>query len=116
MVRSAADPASELSLNDLPRLLQDAEGWEGLRAALSRGESGTIDGAWGSAAALAAATLAAEEPPCLLVVVPSLAGVTPWAEDLASFLGHRPAVFPGYETWPPPTDKGRLAPETSARL
>src|SRR5207248_2253337 len=95
MVKSAADPASELSLSDLPRLLRAAEGWDGLRAALSRGESGTVDGAWGSAAALAAAALAAEQPPCLLVVVPSLADITPWAEDLASFLGRRPAVFPG---------------------
>jgi transcription-repair coupling factor (superfamily II helicase) len=116
MTSSAADPARELTLTDLPRLLQSTAGWDDLRAALAASESGTIDGAWGSSAALAAAALAVERPPCLLIVVPSLADVEPWVEDLASFLGSRPTIFPGYETWPPPTDKGRLAPETSARL
>src|SRR5579883_1262883 len=116
MTPPATGPVQNLSLTDLPRLLQQTEGWAGLRSALAAGQSGTIDGAWGSAGSLAAAALAADDPPCLLVVVPSPADVGPWAEDLTSFLGTRPAVFPGYETWPPPTDKGRLAPETSARL
>src|SRR4051794_30981003 len=107
--------ADDLALPDLPRLLRTADGWADVRAALARGESGTIDGAWGSSAALAAAALA-EEGGCLLVVVPGVADAGLWAEDLATFLGRRPTVFPAFETWPPPTDKGRLLPEAAERL
>ncbi len=106
----------ELSLSDLPALLRATEGWGALRAALPRRESGTIDGAWGSSAALAVATLAAEKPPAVLVVVPNVTDVGPWAEDLACFAGTRPLVFPAWETWPAPTHQGRLAPETAERL
>jgi transcription-repair coupling factor (superfamily II helicase) len=116
MAAPAAAPAPEPTLTDLPGLLRAADGWAPLRAGLLRGESGTVDGAWGSAAALATAALAAEGPPCLLVVVPGHADVDPWAEDLASFLGTRPAVFPAWEAWPPQNDRGRLPPETAARL
>ncbi|QEL20335.1 transcription-repair coupling factor [Limnoglobus roseus] len=106
----------ELHLADLPTLLRATDGWAALRAALGQHESGTIDGAWGSSAALAAATLAREKPPALLIVVPNVTDVGPWAEDLACFLGERPFVFPAWETWPPPTHQGRLAPETAERL
>ena len=73
--------------------LAESDGWAGLRAALSAGQSGTIDGAWGSSAALAAATLAADAPGTLLVVVPNPADADPWANDLHSLFGTRPAVF-----------------------
>ena len=112
----AAEPATTFPLTDLPRLLRDTEGWDGLRAALGKSESGTIDGAWGSTGALAVAALAAERPPALLVVVANPTDVGPWAEDLASFTGVRPTIFPAWETWPAPTHQGRLAPETVTRL
>ena len=103
-------------LDALPRLLQAADGWAKLRAALAAGQSGTIDGAWGSAAALAVAALALDCPGTVLAVVPHVGDVGPWAEDLVSFTKARPATFPAYETWPPPTHKGQLDPATSARL
>src|SRR5947207_14119928 len=79
-------------LRALPELLTASEGWAGLRAALVAGHSGTIDGAWGSAAALAAATLAADTPGTLLIILPNPADPAPWAAHLNSFTGIRPAV------------------------
>ena len=99
---------------DLPRALRGTEGWGELRAALAAGRSGTIDGAWGSAAAAAVAALAADAP--VLAVVPGLADVDPWADDLTSFTGGRTAVFPAHESWPPVATRGRIADETGQRL
>ncbi|MFO0851755.1 MAG: transcription-repair coupling factor [Gemmataceae bacterium] len=103
-------------MTDLAARLHAAEGWAGLRAALAAGRSGTIDGAWGSAAALAIAALAADAAGPVLAVVPGVAELGPWAEDLASFLAAKPEVFPAHDTWPPPTARGRLADETGRRL
>ena len=111
---TATGPASEFGLSDLPGLLRAAEGWAGLRAALAAGKSGTVDGAWGSAAAAAIAALAADFP--VLAVVPGVADLDGWAEDLAGFTGARPALFPAHETWPPQTVRGRISDETAARL
>lgn len=105
-----------IELADVAALIRTSDGWEGLRAALKQNESGTIDGAWGSSAALAVAALASEKPTALLVVVPSVTDVGHWLEDIASFSGLRPHCFPAWETWPPPTHQGRLAPETAERL
>ena len=84
-----AAPA-DAGLRALPGLLHKAEGWAALRAALTAGRSGTVDGAWGSSASLAAAALATDAPGTLLVVVPSPADVSAWVEDIASFTGTRP--------------------------
>jgi transcription-repair coupling factor (superfamily II helicase) len=111
---TATGTVSEFGLSDLPRLLAAGEGWAGLRAALAAGKSGTIDGAWGSAAAAAVAALAADAP--VLAVVPAISDLEPWAEDLTGFAGGRPAVFPAHETWPPPTVRGRITVETTQRL
>ncbi|HEY3787557.1 MAG TPA: transcription-repair coupling factor, partial [Urbifossiella sp.] len=113
---AAAASASAEGLLSLPGRLQAAEGWASLRAALDAGQSGTIDGAWGSAAALAAAALAADAPATLLVVVPGAADSPSFVEDLASFSGIRPTVFEAWETWPPATHKGKLDPATTSRL
>ncbi len=109
-------PASAEGLESLPGLLHAAEGWAALRAALDAGYSGTIDGAWGSSAALAAAALAADAPSTILAVVPTVGDQISWVEDLASFTGTRPAVFEAWETWPPATNRGKLDPATSSRL
>src|SRR4051794_34290540 len=82
-----AEPAAADGLRALPPLLHAAEGWAGLRAALAGRRSGTVDGAWGSSAALAVAALAADAPGTLLVLVPGSADVPSWAEDLTSFTG-----------------------------
>ncbi|MEO2091000.1 MAG: DEAD/DEAH box helicase, partial [Gemmataceae bacterium] len=107
---------TELTLLTVPSLLGRGDGWAGLRAAIQTGHAGGIDGAWGSSAAAAVAALAAETPHPLLVVVPHLTDVTPWAEDLAGFAGVRPIVFPAFETWPVVERAGKIAPETGQRL
>jgi transcription-repair coupling factor (superfamily II helicase) len=110
-----AAPA-DAGLRALPALLSESEGWAEVRAALAAGHSGTIDGAWGSSAALAAAALSLDVPGTLLVVVPNPAHADPWADDLASFTGSRPAVFEAWEGWPLPPNKGKLDPISTSRL
>lgn len=85
---------------DLRAVLREAEGVEGVVAALRTGGAGTIDGAWGSAAALACATLASETPATLVVVLAHPGDVDAWVNDLASFCNARPTVFPAFESWP----------------
>ena len=51
-----ADAAPD-TLADLPRLLRDAEGFADVVQALRAGRAGTIDGAWGSSAALSTAAV-----------------------------------------------------------
>jgi len=106
--------APALGLADLPRRLAETEGWAPLRAALDSRQSGTIDGAWGSAAAAAVAALALDRP--VLVVVPTVSEQGTWVEDLASFAGQRPSVVPAHDTWPPPPTRGRISDETAGRL
>ncbi len=116
MTTAAVAAPADAGLRALPNLLEKTEGWAELRAALLSGRSGTVDGAWGSSAALAAATLAAETPGTLLVVVPNPTDVEPWQEDIASFTGTRPALFEAWESWPVTSNKGKLDPITTSRL
>ncbi|HEY8503026.1 MAG TPA: transcription-repair coupling factor, partial [Gemmataceae bacterium] len=106
MPPALAVPHKLTALTDLPALLTASEGWPELLAALRARRSGTIDGAWGSSAALAAAGLAREAPSVLLVVIPHIADLEQWALDLASFAGERPTTFPAWETWPPEATAG----------
>ena len=99
---------------DTPRRQRGLGGAAG--ASLAAGQSGTIDGAWGSSAALAAAALAADTPGTLLVVLPNPSDVEPWAHDLTSFMGVRPAVFEAWEGWPVPSNRGKLDSTSTARL
>ena len=116
MTASAARRAPDLHLTDLPALLSASEGWCELRAALRRGHSGVIDGAWGSSTALATAAVTRDAPGPVLLIVPSPADLSGWTEDLASFLSARPALFPAHETWPVTPDRGRISAEASQRL
>ena len=103
-------------LLSLPGLIRQADGWAALQAALASGNCGTIDGAWGSAGALAVAALSEHVTGTLLVAVPSPADPAPWAEDLTSFTGVRPSIFQTWEGWPLPPNKGKLDPITASRL
>ncbi len=105
-----------LTLKTLPARLATGPAWAGLRAALDSGTAGTIDGAWGSSAAVAVAALTLNAPGPVVVVVPSPAEVPPWTGDLTSFLGTAPPVFPAHDTWPPTATRGRISDETSGRL
>jgi transcription-repair coupling factor (superfamily II helicase) len=116
MTTATAEVPAATGLRALPELLTTAQGWGALRAALAAGKSGTLDGAWGSAAALAVAALAADAPGTLLVVLPSPADLGPWAEDLATFAGERPVAFEAWDGWPLPPNKGKLDSTTTARL
>src|SRR5438270_13735958 len=94
----ATDVAPKVdSLADLPPLLRNAPGWPELVAALRTRRSGTIDGAWGSAASLATAALGLEAAGTLLVVLAHPGDVAPWTGDLLSFGGRRPTLFPAWE-------------------
>src|SRR4051812_23095559 len=86
------------SLADLPQLLQTAEGFAPLAAALRAGRSGTVDGAWGSAAPLAVAALAREAPGPVLIVTAHPADLDALAGDLHSLTARRPAVFPALDS------------------
>src|SRR5262245_9727849 len=74
-------------LTDLTRLVPAAEGFADLAAALAAGRAGTVDGAWGSSAALTAAALAERAPATVLVVIAHPGDLDAWAADLHSFSG-----------------------------
>jgi transcription-repair coupling factor (superfamily II helicase) len=87
-------------LRHLPRLLQHAEGFSAVLAAVEEGRSATIDGAWGSSAALAVASLAVRLPRTLLVVIAHPGDLDAWVGDLASFSGVQLMVFPAWDNYP----------------
>jgi transcription-repair coupling factor (superfamily II helicase) len=81
-------------------MLPGEEGYVDLLAALKNGKSGTIDGAWGSAAPLTCAALAHDVPATLLVVLAHVGDVDDFADDIATFFGKRPELFPAWERSP----------------
>jgi transcription-repair coupling factor (superfamily II helicase) len=97
--RPALSPTLD-SLTDLTRLIQLAEGFHPLVAALQNGHGATVDGAWGSSGALATAALGLHASSTVLVVLAHPRDVDGWVEDLAGFAGVRPVVFPAWENLP----------------
>ena len=91
-------------LTALVSLLETTPGFEKLIAALESGNSGTIDGAWGSSSALSAATLSLRCGGTTLVVLPREADLDDYADDLAAFLGEPPILFPAWASLPQETD------------
>ncbi len=89
------------SLNELASGLLNAEGFADVLASLKRGESASIDGAWGSSCALSATGVAASAPGSVLVVVPRIRDVERFSHDLMGFLPERETiVFPAWESLP----------------
>ncbi|MGL6075061.1 MAG: transcription-repair coupling factor [Fimbriiglobus sp.] len=105
-----------MQLADLVARFRECEGWAALREAARSAGSGSVDGAWGSAAAAAMVALAQELTAPLVVLLANPAEVTPWLGDVTSFLGAKPAHFPAHDSWPPVVVRGRISDETSARL
>jgi transcription-repair coupling factor (superfamily II helicase) len=103
-------------LADLPQLMRNAEGFPGVVEALRTGGAGTIDGAWGSSAALAVAALAEQAPATVLVVLAHPGDLESWTGDLAGFSGGRPVVFPAFESWPPDPTSYDETPRRRLRL
>jgi transcription-repair coupling factor (superfamily II helicase) len=96
---TAAEPALE-NLKDLTRNSQSAEGFRALVAALKNGHGATIDGAWGSSGALATAAAGLHAGGTVLVALAHPRDADGWVEDLASFAGIRPLVFPAWDSLP----------------
>jgi len=95
---ATAPPVRELK--DLTRLVQRAPGFPELLAALKNGQSATLDGAWGSAGPLAAAGLGLHAPGTLLIVLAHVGDVDDFRDDVATFAGVSPEVFPAWERLP----------------
>ncbi len=87
-------------LKDLTRLVQRVPGFPELLTALKVGRSATIDGAWGSAGPLAAAALGLHAPATLLIVLAHVGDVDDFRDDVATFSGVAPEVFPAWERLP----------------
>jgi transcription-repair coupling factor (superfamily II helicase) len=73
------------------------EGFRAVLSALAQGRSATVDGAWGSSAALATAALVPHVPRTVLVVLAHPRDLDGWAGDLAGFTGLRPLPFPAWD-------------------
>ena len=87
-------------LKDLTRLIQRAPGFPEVLAALKNGHSATIDGAWGSAGPLAAAALGLHAPRTLVIVLAHVGDVDDFRDDVATFAGVMPEVFPAWDRLP----------------
>lgn len=92
------------SLTELPRLLESVEGFAAVLESLRAGHSATIDGVWGSAGALVAAALERHAPRTLALVIAHPGDIDRWADELATFIGIRPEIFPAWGS-PPDTDE-----------
>ena len=97
---STTSVAPVRELKDLTRLVQRAPGFPEVLAALKNGRSATIDGAWGSAGPLAAAALGLHAPRTLLVVLAHVGDVDDFRDDVATFAGVVPEVFPAWDRLP----------------
>src|SRR5215831_14771271 len=102
------------SLKDLTRLIQSAEGFPALIAALKNGHGASVDGAWGSSAGLVAAALGLHAPRTLMVAIAFPRDIDGWTDDLASFSGLRPTLFPAWDALP--TDQTVLDEVAGQRL
>src|SRR5712692_5730370 len=103
----AATPRPEVTcFPDLTRLIQRAEGFHPLVAALKNGHGATVDGAWGSSASLSAAALGLHAPCTLLVAIAHPRDLDAWTDDIETFTGQRPIIFPAWEAMPgtPPSN------------
>ncbi len=69
-------------------------------AALKNGRSATLGGAWGSASALASAALALHAPTSLVILLAHVGDVDDFRDDVATFAGIVPEVFPAWEKPP----------------
>lgn len=100
MPKTSTHPTPIKELKDLTRLLQRSAGVPEVIAALKNGNSATVDGAWGSAGPLAAAAIGLHAPTTLVIVLAHVGDVDDFRDDVATFAGHSPEVFPAWERLP----------------
>jgi len=91
---------------ELTRQVQRSERFPELLAALKNGRSGTIDGAWGSAGPLAAAAIGLHVDPTLLIVLAHVGDLDDFRDDVATFAGINPEVFPAWDRSPREVEAG----------
>jgi transcription-repair coupling factor (superfamily II helicase) len=97
----AAPPLESLTV--VTRIVQTAEGFPAVLAALGERRSAVVDGAWGSSAGLVAAALGRHVAATLVVVIAHPRDTDAWADDLASFAGQPPDFFPAWDHLPDET-------------
>jgi transcription-repair coupling factor (superfamily II helicase) len=100
MPSSAPSTSAIENLKDVTRVIQSAQGFHGLTASLLNGHGATVDGVWGSSGGLVIAALGIHAPKTVLVVIAHPRDLDSWVEDIASFSGLRPVVFPAWEQMP----------------
>src|SRR5271156_4506085 len=102
MVMRSRSPKSTAikELKDLTREIQRAPGFPEVVAALKNGRSATVDGAWGSASALVSAALGLHAPSTLVILLAHVGDVDDFRDDVATFAGIVPEVFPAWEKLP----------------
>ncbi len=89
------------SLTKLAALIASQPGFPEVVASLAAGNSGAIDGAWGSACALAVAGIAAQLPGhTLLVVRPSVRDAEEFTDELAGITDRSVRLFPAWDSLP----------------
>ena len=88
----------ERQLSQLTETVAETDLWRAIAATLAAGQSASLDGVWGSAAALAATVLAHEQADSgLLIVTPHANELDDWADELVLFGSAQPVVFPSWE-------------------
>ena len=92
--------AKPRELKDLTRLIQRSPGFPEVLAALKNGQSATIDGAWGSAGPLTVAGLGLHAPKTLVIVLAHVGDADDFRDDVGTFAGVMPEVFPAWDKLP----------------
>ncbi len=100
MTGNAPPPGDLPLLEDLSRRLAGQAEFQAVARALTSAQLTSIDGAWGSAAALVVAGLASVAPSTVVVVLPRDKELDAWALDVLSFSGVTPLIFPAWEVLP----------------
>jgi transcription-repair coupling factor (superfamily II helicase) len=88
------------TLPGLVGLVEATDGFDAILEALGGGRAASIDGAWGSSAALATSALAHHAPGPMVVVVAHPRDIDGWLDDLRSFGVAQPEVFAALENRP----------------
>lgn len=89
---------SELEM--LASRLTSQPDFQAVARALTAAQLTSIDGAWGSAAAMVVAALSSVAPSTVLVILPREKELDAWALDVQTFAGVTPLLFPAWEMLP----------------
>ena len=98
-VMSTVKESTIEQLTDLPSRLRAQPGMSDVVALLQAGRDATLDGVWGSSAALATVTLGQQSPGTLIVVLAHEKDVDGFNADVAAF-GIEPQTFPAWSAVP----------------